>query len=121
MALVLDLSATSGFLVVLLGAFGAHALQVRLTDERLRVYHTAVQYQMFHTLAALAAVLLWQAKLDDSLAMTAAWLFLAGIVLFSGSLYALAVSGKKVLGAVTPVGGLLFLAGWALLFLGLAR
>lgn len=121
MALVLEVSAVSGLLAVFLGAFGAHALKGRLDDERLRIYHTAVQYQMFHTVATIAAVMLWRLKLGDALAMTAAWLFLVGMVVFSGSLYALAVSGRKALGAVTPVGGLLFLAGWFVLFLGLAR
>ncbi len=103
------LGAVSGFCGVALGAFGAHALRERLSPELLAVFETAVRYQMFHALALLGVALL------APRASVAGWLFVAGTVLFSGSLYGLALSGSRWLGAVTPVGGLCFLAGWAAL------
>lgn len=96
------------FLDVALGAFGAHALKSRLTPEMLAVFETGVRYQAYHALAILLVAAL---RGPDR----AAWCFLGGVVLFSGSLYALALSGVRWLGAVTPFGGLSFLAGWALL------
>lgn len=105
-------SALSGFLAVALGAFGAHALKSRLAPELLAVYETAVQYHFTHTLALLAVALLMMQGFQHSLLRVSAVLFLAGLVLFSGSLYALALSGIKVLGAITPLGGLCFLGGW---------
>lgn len=106
------LGAVNGFLAVAAGAFGAHALKQRLTPEALAVFETGARYQMYHALALLlvAALAANGRDLDAS-----GWAFLAGIVLFSGSLYALALSGVKVLGAVTPLGGVAFLVGWALL------
>lgn len=105
-------SALSGFLAVALGAFGAHALKSRLAPELLAVYETAVQYHFYHTLALLAVALLMMQGFQHGLLRVSAVLFLAGLVLFSGSLYALALSGVKVLGAITPLGGLCFLGGW---------
>lgn len=105
-------ASVSGFLAVGLGAFGAHALKDKLTADMQAVYHTGVQYHLTHTLALLAvAVLIPRAPG----AAAAGWCFLAGICLFSGSLYALALSGVRMLGAITPAGGLAFLAGWACL------
>lgn len=95
---------------VALGAFGAHALKGRLSPEALAVFETGVRYQAYH---ALALLLLAALRGPDR----AAWCFVGGIVLFSGSLYALALTGVRWLGAVTPLGGLLFLAGWLLLAL----
>jgi len=108
------LGAIFGFLGVALGAFGAHALRGRLSPEMLAVFETAVRYQMYHTLALLITGLV-MARIDGWLFHLAGWCFVAGILIFSGSLYALALSGVTVLGAITPIGGLAFLAGWACL------
>src|SRR4051812_49781982 len=102
------------FLGVAAGAFGAHALRARLPADLLAVFETAARYQMYHALALLAVALL-SARAPSGAARAAGWLFTAGIVVFSGSLYALALSGVRVLGAVTPIGGLCFLAGWVAL------
>lgn len=106
-------SAISGFLAVALGAFGAHALKQRLSADMLAVYETAVQYHFYHTLALLAVAVLMVGG-AQGLKLSAV-LFLVGTLIFSGSLYALALSGVKILGAVTPIGGLCLLAGWACL------
>ncbi|MGH7896072.1 MAG: DUF423 domain-containing protein [Candidatus Binatia bacterium] len=101
-------------LAVAAGAFGAHGLRNRLTPEMLAVFETAVRYQMYHALALLAVA--WATvRWPGSAAPTAGWLFVAGIVVFSGSLYGFALTGVRWLGAVTPFGGLAFLAGWAVL------
>jgi len=102
--------ALAGFVGVALGAFGAHGLRTRLSTEMLAVFETGVRYQMYHAFAILI-VALAAARLDGWLIRAAGWLFTAGIVLFSGSLYALALSGVTILGAVTPIGGLAFLGG----------
>ena len=94
------------------GAFGAHGLRGRLSPDMLAVFETGVRYQMYHAFALLITALAL-ARFDGWLLRAAGWLFTAGIVLFSGSLYALALSGVTVLGAITPLGGLAFLAGWA--------
>ena len=111
--------AVFGFLGVAFGAFGAHALRARLSPDMLAVFETGVRYQMYHALALLlvAAII---PRLGGWLVVAAGWLFTAGIVLFSGSLYLLALTGVTVLGAVTPVGGLAFLAGWACLAIAAA-
>ena len=106
------IGALAGFIGVMFGAFGAHALRNRLPAEMLAVFETGVRYQMYHAFALLITALAL-ARFDGWLLRTAGWLFTAGIVLFSGSLYALALTGVTVLGAVTPLGGLAFLAGWA--------
>ncbi len=108
--------ALAAFIGVALGAFGAHGLRNRLSAEMLAVFETGVRYQMYHALAILV-VALAIARLDGWLIRTAGWLFTGGIVLFSGSLYVLALSGMTALGAVTPLGGLAFLGGWACLAL----
>lgn len=96
------------------GAFGAHGLRERLTPEMLAVWETAVRYQLYHALALLAVA--WAVTRWPSAATTAAgWLFLAGTLLFSGSLYLLSLSGVRWLGAITPIGGVAFIAGWACL------
>ncbi|WP_372748394.1 DUF423 domain-containing protein [Litorivivens sp.] len=104
--------AISGFLAVALGAFGAHALKQRLTADMLAVYDTAVQYHFYHTLALIAVALLAVYGVQGAWLKASGWLFLVGTLLFSGSLYALALSGIKMLGAITPLGGLCFLAAW---------
>ena len=94
------------------GAFGAHGLKGRLSPEMLAVFETAVRYQMYHAFAILL-VALGNARLDGPWLRAAGWLFTAGILLFSGSLYVLALTGMTMAGAITPLGGLAFLAGWA--------
>jgi len=107
-----------GFLGVVLGAFGAHALRDKLTTERMAVFQTGVQYQMYHALALVGIGVLGIATPHPTSTLTlAGWLFTAGTVLFSGSLYALCGSGIRKLGAITPLGGVAFLLGWLLLFL----
>ena len=113
------LGAIFGFLGVALGAFGAHGLRGRLSPEMLAVFETAVRYQMYHTLALLITGLV-MARTDGWLFHLAGWCFVAGILIFSGSLYALALTGVTVLGAITPIGGLAFLAGWACLAIAAA-
>jgi len=108
------LGAVAGFLGVALGAFGAHGLRGRLSPEMLAVFETGVRYHMYHALA-LVLVSLVMNRMSGWLLQTAGWSFVAGIVLFSGSLYALAIGGVTALGAVTPIGGLAFLIGWACL------
>lgn len=110
------LGAVAGFLGVALGAFGAHGLRTRLTADMLAVFETAVRYQMYHALAILF-VAVAAARFDGWLVRSAGWSFVLGIVLFSGSLFALALGGPSRLGLITPVGGLAFLAGWACLAL----
>src|SRR5690348_16216457 len=99
------IGAIAGFLGVGLGAFGAHGLRGRLSPEMLAVFETAVRYQLYHALALVATSLI-MARMTGWLVGTAGWCFVAGIVLFSGSLYALALTGVTVLGAITPLGGL---------------
>ena len=96
------------------GAFGAHGLRNRLPPDMLAVFETAVRYQMYHALAVLI-VALAAARMDGWLIRGAGWAFTVGIILFSGSLYALTLTGVTTLGAITPVGGLAFLVGWTLL------
>lgn len=113
------IGAVSAFLAVGLGAFGAHGLRARLSPDMLAVFETGVRYHMFHSLAILAVGLIL-GRMGGWLITSAGWLFTAGIVLFSGSLYLLAVTGVTILGAITPIGGLAFLAGWACLALAAA-
>ena len=118
--LLVILAAVAGFTGVALGAFGAHALKSRLTEDLLAVWQTAVQYHLVHALALLACGILARQGLHSAALQWAAAGFVIGIVLFSGSLYLLALSGQKWLGMITPLGGLSFLAGWlALVWLGL--
>jgi uncharacterized membrane protein YgdD (TMEM256/DUF423 family) len=104
-----------GFLGVAAGAFGAHGLRSRLSTEMLAVFETAVRYQMYHVFALLIVAAAIGRLGDARLLSLAGWFFVAGIFLFSGSLYALALSGVTTLGAITPLGGLAFLIGWACL------
>jgi uncharacterized membrane protein YgdD (TMEM256/DUF423 family) len=116
MNLWLAIAAINGFLAVAAGAFGAHGLQGRLDPHAMQVFETGARYQMYHALAiGLAAFAVRGAA--ASYAQIAAGFFLGGIVLFSGSLYLLALTGNKALGIVTPFGGLAFLIGWSALAL----
>jgi uncharacterized membrane protein YgdD (TMEM256/DUF423 family) len=101
----------SGALGVAAGAFAAHALRNRLTPDMLNVFEVGVRYHLIHALALLGVA--WAAhRWPGSATSTAGWLFVAGTVLFSGSLYALSLSGIRALGAITPFGGVAFIAGW---------
>lgn len=101
-------------LAVAAGAFGAHALRSRLTPEMLSAFEVGARYHMYHALALLAVA--WAGTRWPGGAVTAAgWLFLAGIVVFSGSLYLLSLTGQRWLGAITPLGGVAFLLGWLML------
>jgi uncharacterized membrane protein YgdD (TMEM256/DUF423 family) len=111
----LAIGAVFGFLGVAFGAFGAHFLKARLSESMLAVFETGVRYQMYHCFAILIVAAAIGQMGNASLLRVAGWLFSGGVLLFSGSLYALALTGVGVLGAVTPLGGLLFLAGWACL------
>ena len=119
--LFMVIAALSGALSVALGAFGAHALEARLSADLLGTFETGVRYQFYHTLALLAvvvAIVRWPAS---NLPVIAGWLFIAGIVVFSGSLYLLVMTGTRWLGAITPIGGVAFIAGWLLLALAAWR
>jgi uncharacterized membrane protein YgdD (TMEM256/DUF423 family) len=109
------IGAVLGFLGVTFGAFGAHALRSRLSPDMLAVFETGVRYQMYHAFAVLIVSALIGHIGSARLVIIAGWFFVAGVLLFSGSLYVLALSGAGILGAITPLGGLLFLAGWACL------
>jgi uncharacterized membrane protein YgdD (TMEM256/DUF423 family) len=113
-------AAVSGFLSVALGAFGAHSLKNVLDEYGKSIYEKAVIYQMFHTLALLAVGLMQHLSKESSFSI-AGWGFLIGILLFSGTLYLLAVSGIKWLGAITPLGGIAFLVGWVSLLLSIVK
>jgi uncharacterized membrane protein YgdD (TMEM256/DUF423 family) len=114
------IGAVLGFLGVAAGAFGAHALRARLSPEDLAIFETAARYQMYHALALLGVA--WAASRWPGGATTASgWLLLGGTLVFSGSLYLLVLTGARWLGAVTPIGGLALLAGWAALAWALAR
>ncbi len=104
--------AANGFLAVAAGAFGAHGLRSRVSERMLEVFETGARYQMFHALALLAVA--WLASQREGVADAAGWAMLAGVGLFSGSLYAMALTGVTKLGMVTPLGGVGFLVGWVL-------
>lgn len=118
--LFLALGALAAGIGVALGAFGAHGLESRVTPERLQTFETGVRYHMYHALALL--VVGWAAAQFPGWPLQAAgYLFLAGLVLFSGSLYLLVLTDTPWLGAVTPLGGVAFIVGWALLAWGVLR
>jgi uncharacterized membrane protein YgdD (TMEM256/DUF423 family) len=104
-----------GFLSVALGAFAAHGLKERLSEKYLAIFHTGVTYQFYHTLALGLVLVFLMQNPSGRFLTTAAGFFTAGIAIFSGSLYALALTEIGVLGAITPIGGVCFLIGWSLL------
>jgi uncharacterized membrane protein YgdD (TMEM256/DUF423 family) len=108
-------AALSGFIAVALGAFGAHGLKQRLSADLLAVFQTGVQYHFYHTFALLAVGLLMLHMPTNASLRWSGILFIAGIVIFSGSLYVLSLTGVKWLGAITPLGGVAFLVAWLLL------
>lgn len=112
----LAVGAAAGLTGVAAGAFGAHALRARLTPEMLAIFETGARYQMYHALA-LVAIGLAADRLPAGALRNSGAFFTAGIVIFSGSLYSLALSGARIFGAITPLGGVAFLAGWLTLLL----
>ena len=121
MKLFIILGSLNAFIGVALGAFGAHGLKTKVAPEMLTVWETAVQYHLVHALGLVLIGILCQLMPAASLLRPAGWLLLAGIILFSGSLYALVLTGTKPLGMITPLGGVAFLVGWLLLALGAWR
>lgn len=119
-SLFIALGSMSAALAVAAGAFGAHALRTRLSPADLAIFETAARYQMYHALALLAVGLV-AARWPGAMVNWAGWLFVAGTVIFAGSLYALVLTGERWLGAVTPVGGLAFIAGWVCLAVAALR
>jgi len=120
MKILAGMTAILGFLAVALGAFGAHALKNSIPLEMIGVWKTAVQYQMFHVLALLSIILLDQRD-DRAQWQIIGWLFAIGCIIFSGSLYLLAISDIKIFGMITPIGGGTLLVGWLLLFFSLIK
>jgi uncharacterized membrane protein YgdD (TMEM256/DUF423 family) len=112
--LFIALGALAALLAVLLGAFGAHALRARLGPDMLAIWRTGVEYHFYHALGLLAVGLLAMHLPESSPLRWSGWLMFAGILVFSGSLYILALSGVRWWGAVTPIGGTAFIAAWAL-------
>jgi len=110
----------SAFLAVAAGAFGAHALRVRLSTDLLAAFETGARYQLYHALGLLAVALVL-GRWPHPMIRAAGWLFLAGTVVFSGSLYLLSLTGARWWGAVTPLGGVLLLLGWLALAVGLYK
>lgn len=116
--LILIVASMSGLMAVVLGAFGAHGLKGKVSAELLSAFQTAVQYQMFHSLALLAlAVLIISMSVSSKPLIIAAYCWIFGMILFCGSLYGLVLGGPNWLGPVTPLGGLLLIGGWFSLFL----
>jgi len=116
MKTILTIAGISGLLAVILGAFGAHVLKGIISPEMLEVYKTGVQYQFYHTFALLFAGILMNFSQSKALKWSA-YLFIIGMILFSGSLYVLAITGVKVLGIITPFGGITWIAAWFLLII----
>jgi uncharacterized membrane protein YgdD (TMEM256/DUF423 family) len=119
--LFLATGGVAAFLAVALGAFGAHVLKSRLPPEMLAVWGNGIEYHAYHAFGLLAVGIVAMQLPDSALLKWSGWLMLAGILLFSGSLYALALSGERWLGAVTPAGGLAFLAAWACFVVALLK
>ncbi len=110
------IGAAAGLIGVGFGAFGAHGLRGRLSPDMLNVFEIGVRYQMYHALALLLVAAL-TGRVEGRLLPAAGWSFTAGIVIFSGSLYVLSMTGQSALGAITPIGGVAFLIGWICLIL----
>ncbi|MEL6938209.1 MAG: DUF423 domain-containing protein [Cyanobacteria bacterium J06598_1] len=119
--LFLAIASILGALSVAGGAFGAHALKGKLTETALGSFETGVRYQMYHAIALLLVAILIAQYPEVKALVTTGWCFVAGIVLFSGSLYGLSLLGVKALGPVTPLGGVAFIAGWVSLALASAK
>ena len=115
--------AVNALLSVAFGAFGAHMLEGRVAEKYLDTWQTAVQYQMFHSIGLMVVAILMSSTLLGPLGSLswAGYLMLAGIVIFSGSLYVLSLTGLSVLGAITPIGGVAFIAGWIMLIIAVVK
>lgn len=111
----------NALLVIVLGAFGAHALKARLTPDMLATYQTGIQYHFYHAVGLMMIGLIALHVPASGYLKWSGWLMLAGILLFSGSLYLLSVSGIRWLGAITPIGGTAFIIAWALLAIGVLK
>lgn len=111
------IAALNGFLAVGLGAFGAHGLKGKIPNHLFEAYQTAVQYHFYHVFALLFVAVLGFINLNGRFVTASGWLFIIGTLFFSGSLYFLALGGPKILGPITPLGGLCFLIGWLCLIL----
>ncbi len=116
----LMLGALSGAISVAAGAFGAHALRERVEPRLLEVFETGARYQMYHALALLAVGLIAN-RWPSGYATSAGWLFVAGTLFFTGSLYAMTFTGVRALGAITPIGGVCFIAGWLCLAMAISK
>lgn len=119
--LFIALGSINAALAVIFGAFGAHALKARISPEMLSVYHTGAQYHFYHAIGMLLIGVLATHFHNDGVLQLSGFLMLAGIVLFSGSLYLLAVTGVTWLGAITPLGGVAFIAAWVVLAVAALR
>jgi uncharacterized membrane protein YgdD (TMEM256/DUF423 family) len=115
------LGSVNAALAVGLGAFGAHGLRSRLSEDLLSTYQTGVQYHFYHALGLFAVALVASLLPDSALVKWSGWLMLAGILLFSGSLYLLSITGIRWLGAITPLGGVAFISAWLLLAVAVAK
>ena len=112
----LAIASILGGLSIIAGAFASHALREKLSERALEIFETAARYQMYHALALLlVALLISQTEFSHSSLVIAGWAFIIGVTIFSGSLYALSLTDIKVLGAITPLGGLAFIIGWGAL------
>ncbi|MEI3612056.1 DUF423 domain-containing protein [Pseudogracilibacillus sp. SO30301A] len=120
MKVLFIIGAINGFLAVALGAFGAHGLEGKISENALKTWEKAVNYQMFHTVSILLTGILLL-KTQSSTLLWAGWMFVVGILLFSGSLYLYSTSGVRTLAMITPFGGVAFLIGWILLGYGLIK
>lgn len=109
----MSIAAIFGGLSVAAGAFASHALKEKLSERAIQIFETAARYQMYHALALLlVALILSRNDFSQPALVAAGWAFIIGVVIFSGSLYALSLTDVKVLGAITPIGGAAFIAGW---------
>ena len=114
----ISLAAIFGGSSVAAGAFASHALKEQLSERALEIFEVGARYQMYHALALLlVAILLGQSQTPTTSLIASGWLFIIGILIFSGSLYALSLSNIKILGAITPLGGVAFIAGWGALLI----
>ena len=117
----LALGSINALLVVLIGAFGAHGLKAKLTVENMAIYHTAVQFHFYHAVGLiLVGLIAWHIPTSPYLRWSA-WLMIMGIILFSGSLYALSITNIRWLGAITPIGGTVFICAWLMLTIGIMK
>jgi uncharacterized membrane protein YgdD (TMEM256/DUF423 family) len=115
--------AINAFLAVAFGAFGAHALKEKLSEKYLAIWETAVQYQMYHAIGLMVIGILMSTSIIGNVAQLswAGYLMLAGIIVFSGSLYVLSLSGIGILGAITPIGGVMFLGAWIMVIVAVVK